>query len=88
MALMCDLCYERPKNTKEPACSPAGPTRCLLWGDLKALSEGIERRLLERLSAFLGKPGSHFKGFFAVFGKDLLAPPFFLLDIEKVRNHL
>ena len=45
-ARMCDLCYERLKDGDEPACSRACPTRCILWGDMKAISEGIERRLL------------------------------------------
>jgi Fe-S-cluster-containing dehydrogenase component len=46
VALMCDLCYERLKNNKEPACSVACPTRCILWGDIQAISQEIERRLL------------------------------------------
>ena len=45
-ALMCDLCHERLKNDEEPACSLACPTRCILWGDMKAISEELERRLL------------------------------------------
>ena len=46
VALMCDLCYERLKNNEEPACSMACPTRCILWGDMKAISQEMERRLL------------------------------------------
>jgi formate dehydrogenase iron-sulfur subunit len=43
---MCDLCYERLKNDEEPACSLVCPTRCILWGDMKAISEKMEQRLL------------------------------------------
>jgi Fe-S-cluster-containing dehydrogenase component len=46
VALMCDLCYERVKNSQEPACSVVCPTRCILWGDMKAISQKMERRLL------------------------------------------
>jgi Fe-S-cluster-containing dehydrogenase component len=46
VALMCDLCYERLKTNEEPACSMACPTRCILWGDMRAISEKMERRLL------------------------------------------
>ena len=45
-ARMCDLCYERLKSNEAPACSLACPTRCILWGDMKAISEEMERRLL------------------------------------------
>ena len=47
VALMCDLCYERLQNNEEPACSLVCPTRCILWGDMKAISEKMERRLLQ-----------------------------------------
>jgi Fe-S-cluster-containing dehydrogenase component len=47
VALMCDLCYDRLKNDEEPACSMACPTRCILWGDMKELSQEMERRLLQ-----------------------------------------
>jgi len=47
VALMCDLCYERLQNNEEPACSLACPTRCILWGDTRAISEGMEQRLLQ-----------------------------------------
>jgi Fe-S-cluster-containing dehydrogenase component len=47
VALMCDLCYERLRNNEEPACSKACPTRCILWGDMKAISEKVEQRLLQ-----------------------------------------
>jgi Fe-S-cluster-containing dehydrogenase component len=46
VALMCDLCYERLKNNQEPACSLACPTRCILWGDMRAIAEEMEQRLL------------------------------------------
>jgi Fe-S-cluster-containing dehydrogenase component len=47
VALMCDLCYERLQNNEEPACSLVCPTRCILWGDMKAISEEMEQRLLQ-----------------------------------------
>jgi Fe-S-cluster-containing dehydrogenase component len=46
VALMCDLCYERLQNGEEPACSAVCPTRCILWGDMKTISEGMEQRFL------------------------------------------
>ena len=46
VAMMCDLCYERLREGKEPACSTVCPTRCILWGDMKAISEQMEQRLL------------------------------------------
>jgi len=48
IAVNCDLCYERLKNNEEPACSKACPTRCILWGDMKKVSEGIEERFLQQ----------------------------------------
>jgi Fe-S-cluster-containing dehydrogenase component len=48
VAMMCDLCYERLQNNQEPACSLVCPTRCILWGDMKAISEKMERMLLEQ----------------------------------------
>ena len=47
-ALMCDLCYERLKNNEAPACSMVCPTRCIVWGDMKAISQEMERRLLQK----------------------------------------
>ena len=47
VARLCDLCYERLKNNEEPACSLACPTRCILWGDMKAIFEKMEQRLLQ-----------------------------------------
>ena len=46
VAMMCDLCYERLKNNEEPVCSLACPTRCILWGDMKAISEGMEQKFV------------------------------------------
>jgi Fe-S-cluster-containing dehydrogenase component len=46
VALKCDLCYDRLKKQEEPACSMACPTRCIVWGDMKAISQEMERRLL------------------------------------------
>ena len=48
VAVKCDLCYERLKNNEEPACSMACPTRCILWGDMKRVSEQIEERFLQQ----------------------------------------
>ena len=45
VAMMCDLCYERLEGGEEPACSTVCPTRCILWGDMKAISQEMERRL-------------------------------------------
>ena len=47
VAVKCDLCHERLKNNEEPACSKACPTQCILWGDMKNLSEEIQERLLQ-----------------------------------------
>ena len=47
VAMLCDLCYERLQNNQEPACSLACPTQCILWGDMDAISQEIERRLLQ-----------------------------------------
>jgi len=47
VAMKCDLCHERLKNNEEPACSMACPTRCILWGDMKKISEEIEERSLQ-----------------------------------------
>jgi Fe-S-cluster-containing dehydrogenase component len=50
VALICDLCCERLKNSEEPACSMACPTRCILWGDIQAISQEMERRLWQGTS--------------------------------------
>ena len=47
VALVCDLCYERLENDEEPACCMVCPTRCIVWGDMKAISQEIERGLLQ-----------------------------------------
>jgi Fe-S-cluster-containing dehydrogenase component len=47
IAVKCDLCYERLKNNKEPACIRACPTQCIFWGDTKKLSEEIQERSLQ-----------------------------------------
>ena len=46
VAMMCDLCYDRLQNGEEPACSTVCPTRCILWGDMKAIYDGMEQKLL------------------------------------------
>jgi hypothetical protein len=43
---------------------------------------------ISRLFALLGEPDPHFKGFFAVSWKDLLASLYFLLNIKEVRYYL
>jgi Fe-S-cluster-containing dehydrogenase component len=48
VAVKCDLCSERLKRSEEPACSMVCPTRCISWGDTKAIYEKIERRLLQQ----------------------------------------
>ena len=48
IAVNCDLCYERLKKDEEPACSLTCPTRCILWGDIKKISEEIEERFLQQ----------------------------------------
>ena len=45
-ALMCDLCQDRLKNDEAPACSLVCPTGCILWGDMRAISEEIDQRRL------------------------------------------
>ena len=47
VAMMCDLCYERLEQGEEPACSTVCPTGCLVWGDMDAISQEIERRLVQ-----------------------------------------
>jgi NADH-dependent fumarate reductase subunit E len=46
IAVKCDLCYERLKNNGGPACSNACPTQCIVWGDMRKLSEWMEKRSL------------------------------------------
>jgi Fe-S-cluster-containing dehydrogenase component len=46
IAVKCDLCYERLKNKEEPACSKACPTQCIFSGDMKRLSQEMEKRSL------------------------------------------
>jgi len=48
IAVNCDLCHERLRNNEEPACSLTCPTRCILWGDMKKVSEGIEERFFQQ----------------------------------------
>ncbi|MFH1242454.1 MAG: 4Fe-4S dicluster domain-containing protein [Pseudomonadota bacterium] len=48
IAVKCDLCLERLKNNERPACSQACATRCIFFGDTKALFEGIEGRVLQK----------------------------------------
>lgn len=45
IAIKCDLCHERLKNSEGPACSKVCPTQCIFWGDMKKLSEEMERNL-------------------------------------------
>jgi len=48
IAVNYDLCYERLKMNEEPPCILACPTRCILWGDIKKVSEEIEERFLQQ----------------------------------------
>lgn len=48
VAMMCDLCRERLERDEKPACTEVCPTRCILWGDVKAISGAMERRLLQK----------------------------------------
>jgi Fe-S-cluster-containing dehydrogenase component len=48
VALKCDLCRERLLDGGEPACAKACPTRCILWGGVKLISQGVARRAVER----------------------------------------
>lgn len=41
IAVKCDMCVERLNNNERPACSQACATRCIFWGDTKALSERV-----------------------------------------------
>ena len=41
IAVKCDMCVERLNNNERPACSQACGTRCIFWGDTKALSERV-----------------------------------------------
>ena len=46
VAVKCDLCHERLENNEAPACSKTCPTRCIVWGDTKTLSEKIEKEVM------------------------------------------
>ena len=46
VAMKCDLCHERLENNEAPACSKTCPTRCIVWGDTKTLSEKIEKEVV------------------------------------------
>jgi len=46
VAMKCDLCHERLENNEAPACSRTCPTRCIVWGDTKTLSEKIEKEVV------------------------------------------
>jgi len=56
VAVKCDLCYERLKNDEWPACSKACPTRCILWGDMRKVSEEMEGRRLTTGNGFKQSP--------------------------------
>ena len=45
-AVKCDLCVDRIKNDKAPACYSVCPTRCISWGETKALSDRIAQEAL------------------------------------------
>ncbi len=45
IAVKCDRCYERLQEGNGPACGAVCPTRCIAWGDAKALTERMDRDL-------------------------------------------
>ena len=45
-AVKCDLCIDRLENNQTPACFSVCPTRCISWGETKALSERIVQEAL------------------------------------------
>jgi Fe-S-cluster-containing dehydrogenase component len=45
-AVKCDLCVERLKNEQSPACYSVCPTRCISWGETKALADRVAREAL------------------------------------------
>ncbi len=47
IAVKCDMCIERLKNNEEPACALACPTHCIILGDMKDISDRIEKRAME-----------------------------------------
>ena len=40
-AVKCDLCVDRIKNDKAPACYSVCPTHCISWGETQVLSDRI-----------------------------------------------
>jgi Fe-S-cluster-containing dehydrogenase component len=46
IAIKCDLCYERLEKNEEPACSMICPTGCIFWGDIKNISDKIEKEVI------------------------------------------
>jgi Fe-S-cluster-containing dehydrogenase component len=46
LAMKCDLCVERLAKDERPACSLVCPTRCIVAGDLKGLSEKLVSRAM------------------------------------------
>jgi Fe-S-cluster-containing dehydrogenase component len=45
-AVKCDLCIDRLEDHQAPACYAVCPTRCISWGETKALSERIVQEAL------------------------------------------
>ncbi|MBW1797489.1 MAG: 4Fe-4S binding protein [Deltaproteobacteria bacterium] len=48
IAVKCDLCVERLENNEAPACSKACATGCIIWGDMKELSNKIEEMVIQK----------------------------------------
>jgi Fe-S-cluster-containing dehydrogenase component len=48
VAVKCDLCRERLLDGGEPACAMACPTRCILWGSVKSISQRVARRAVAK----------------------------------------
>ncbi len=41
LAVKCDLCIERLKENRPPACSSVCPTGCIFWGDARSVAQRI-----------------------------------------------
>jgi NADH-dependent fumarate reductase subunit E len=48
IAIKCDLCIQRLEAGEEPACKKACPAHCILFGDMKSLSEEVAMRVSQR----------------------------------------
>lgn len=46
LAVKCDMCIDRQKEGQGPACASICPTRCIFWGDSRALTERLNSEAL------------------------------------------